>query len=435
MAFEIINGDEWFREELYNDTALSVKVKEKIVDCQSKTKDGIKLQDIVIIDTEKYGKMLVLDGIFQTSERDEIFYHEPIVHFAMFSHPNPKRVLIIGGGDGGAAREVLKHNVEIVDLVEIDPQVIELTCKYMPALSDGAFDNPKLGVYFEDGYKFIEKAVKEYKKYDVIIVDSPDPVGPAVSLFTREFYLGIKKILSEDGIVVRQTGSIFLQEEEMPTNYRHMKEIFSEVCVFTSDVPLYQGGIFSFTAASNMAGIFNKDLEEIRRRYYESGVGTIYYSPEMHIASMKLPHYIQNSLSKVAYGEELVIDMAGCDQEIIKSEAKMKEFAAALCDVIKMKSYGDTIVEDFGHAKARTSGFTVVQLIETSSIVAHISNYWGYVCLNIFTCAKFDPIAVISFVKEFFKAEKIKATLIKRGEFLEKEIQTINLTDTDYFSD
>ena len=435
MGFETVNGEQWFREDLYNDTTLSVKVKEKLIECESKTKDGNKLQDIVIIDTEKYGKVLILDGIFQASEKDELFYHEPFVHFGMFSHTNPKKILIIGGGDGGALREVLKHKIEAVDLVEIDPRVIELTCKYMPQLSAGAFDDTKVKVYFEDGNEFIEKACKENKKYDLVIVDSPDPVGPAVTLFSREFYLKIKNVLSEDGIIVRQTGSIFLQEEEMPTNFRHMKEIFTEVCVFTSDVPLYQGGKFSFIAASNKTGIFQNDLEEIRRKYKESGIETAYYSPEMHVASMELPHYIQNSLSKVAFGEELVIDMSGCDQDIIKSKGKMKEFAVTLCDVINMERYGETIVEDFGHAKSRTSGFSVIQLIETSSIVVHISNYWGYACLNIFTCAKFDPKLVIKFTKEFFKAEKIKATLIKRGEFLEKEIQTINLTDSADFSD
>lgn len=429
MGFEFVNGEEWFREELYTDTALSIKVKQRLAEHQSKRIDGSKLQDIVIIDTEKYGRVLILDGIFQTSEKDELFYHEPFVHIPMFSHPNPKRILIIGGGDGGAVREVLKHPVDYVDLVEIDSMVVELTCKFIPSLSNDAFSDPRVKKYFEDGSKFVDAASKENKKYDIIIVDSPDPVGPAVSLFSREFYLNIKKILADGGIVVRQTGSMFLQEEEMPTNFRHMKEIFPEICVFTSDIPLYHGGKFSFIAASNKIGIFKKDLEELRRKYAESGIETAYYSPDVHVASMFLPHYIQNALSKVSYGEELIIDMAGCNQETIKSAERIKEFVVKLCDVIKMKRYGDTIIEDFGHAKFRTSGFSIVQLIETSSIVAHISNYWGYVCLNVFTCAKFDPQEVVRFVKEFFEAEKIKAVLIKRGEFLEKEIQMISLTE------
>lgn len=428
MPFEIINGEEWFREELYTDTALSLKVKQKLVNHESKL-GGKKLQDIVIIDTERYGKVLILDGIFQTSEKDEFFYHEPLVHFAMFSHPNPKRILIIGGGDGGCLRETLKHKVETVDMVEIDPAVIELTSKFMPSLAGGAFSDPRAKIYFEDGFKFVENAHKEGKKYDVIIVDSPDPVGPAISLFSREFYLNIEKILSEDGIVVRQTGSMFLQEEEMPTNFRHMREIFPEICVYSSDVPLYHGGKFSFIAASNKIGIFAKDLEGLRRQYRESGIKTAYYSPDVHIASMELPHYIQNSLSTISFGEELVIDMAGCNQETIKSADRWKEFVVKLCDVIKMKRYGDTIIEDFGHAKFRTSGFSVIQLIETSSITAHIANYWGYICLNVFTCAKFNPQEVIQFAKEFFEAKKIKGILIKRGEFLEKEIQIVNLNE------
>lgn len=428
MGFEIINGEEWFREELYKDTALSIKVRERIVEHDSE-KDGKKLQNIVIIDTERYGKVLILDGIFQTSEKDEFFYHEPLVHFAMFSHPNPKKILIIGGGDGGALREVLKHKIDYVDIVEIDKMVVELVCKFMPSLPRGAFSDSRVRMYFEDGFKFVENASKENKKYDVIIVDSPDPVGPAISLFSREFYLNVKKILGDDGIVIRQAGSMFLQEEEMSTNFRHMKEIFQEVCVFSSDVPLYHGGKFSFLAASNEFGAFRKDLEELRKKYNESKIETIYYSPDIHIASMHLPQYVQNSLSKVNFGEELIIDMAGCNQETIKSAEKMKEFVTKLCDILKMKRYGETIIEDFGHAKFRTSGFSVVQLIETSSIVAHISNYWGYVCLNIFTCMKLDAQEVIRFTKEFFEAEKIKAILIKRGEFLEEKIKIVDLSE------
>ena len=427
MGFEKINGEEWFREELYNDVAQSVKVKTKLVEDQS-TLDGKKLQDIVIIDTDRYVKVLILDGIFQTSEKDEMFYHEPLVHFPMFSHPNPKKVLIIGGGDGGIMREVLKHNIDHVDLVDIDGKVVEYTKKLMPSLSDGAFENPKAKLHVEDGFKFVARCMKENIKYDIVIVDSPDPVGPAISLFSREFYLDIKRILTDNGIVVRQTGSIVLQSDEMPSNFRHMKEIFPEVCVFISDVPIYQGGIFSFVAASNKTGIFQKDLEELRKKYVESGIKTKYYSPENHVASMKLPKFAQDDLAKYSYGEELVIDMAGCNQETIKSEKKWREFVAKLCDdVLKMKRYGDTIVEDFGFAKSRTAGFSVVQLIETSSIVAHIANYWGYVCLNIFTCAPFDPKETIKFAKEYFEAEKIKAVYIKRGEFLTEEIQMIDL--------
>ncbi|MFH0837155.1 MAG: spermidine synthase, partial [Candidatus Aenigmatarchaeota archaeon] len=191
MGFENINGEQWFREELYNDVAQSLKVKEKLVEDQSFL-DGKKLQDIVIIDTERYGKVLILDGIFQTSEKDEIFYHEPLVHFPMFSHPSPKRILIIGGGDGGIMREVLKHKIDHVDLVDIDGKVIEYTKKFMPSLPGSAFDDPRAETHVEDGFKFVARCVKENIKYDVVIVDSPDPVGPAVSLFSREFYLDIK---------------------------------------------------------------------------------------------------------------------------------------------------------------------------------------------------------------------------------------------------
>ncbi|MFC2142934.1 polyamine aminopropyltransferase [Candidatus Aenigmatarchaeota archaeon] len=431
MGFEVVNGDLWFREDLYTDTALSVKVKEKIIETQSQL-NGKKLQDIVIVDTERYGRMLILDGIFQTTEKDEFFYHEMLCHFSMFTHPNPKRILVIGGGDGGILKQIVKHDVDRIDFVEIDKEVVDLCVKHMPKISGGAFNDPRLHKYFEDGKIFIERTKKEGVKYDVIIVDSPDPIGPAVSLFTREFYLDIEGVLSDDGIVVRQTGSSFLQEDDMPSNYRQSKEIFDDLAVFTSNVPTYQGGEFTFLAASNKKGVFNFNKEELEKRYNESGIKTHYYSPEKHIASAKLPRYIENHLSKAYYGEELVLDLSGCNQETIKSEEKWREFVANLCDnVLKMKRYGDTVVKNFGHGKAKTSGLTVVQLIETSSIVAHISNYWGYVCLNIFTCAAFDPKETIKFAKEFFGAESVKAVFIKRGEFLEKGIDITNLTDKD----
>lgn len=411
MALEKIKNELWFREELYPDVVQAVKVSKILIQKTTKDQKGKPLQKLLILDTPRFGKMLVLDEIIQTTEVDEKYYHEPLVHSVLFSHPKPKHILIIGGGDGGVLREVVKHPVAYIDLIEIDREVINLTKKYMPDFAGKSWDDPRLKIQIEDGALFVKRTKK---KYDIIILDTPDPVGPAKSLFQTTFYLDCKKILSPQGIIIRQTGSSILQPEEMPTNFRQMEELFPAVQVFLTAVPTYIGGYFTFVAGSLKKGIFSKTPPGLRARFQKLKLKTDWYTPSMHKASLVLPRELESSLKKTEYGIELIVDLYDCDYSVVTSRAKLYRFTKEICKVIKMNPYGKPLIPDFGHAMSKTAGPSLVQLIESSSITAHYSPHWRVVCLNIFTCKPLDTERTLKFVKEFFGAKRIRAFYIRR---------------------
>ncbi len=425
MALEKKKNEYWFKEELYSDYSQSIKVSKILAKKITKNKKGKKLQELLILDTPRFGKMLTLDGAVQLTEVDEKYYHEPLTHCALFSHPDPKNILIIGGGDGGILRELIKHPVDSIALVDIDREVIELTKKYMPDFAGNSWDDKRLKIYVEDGANFV-KTTK--KKYDVIILDTPDPIGPALSLFKTTFYLNCKKVLSPSGIIIRQTGSSLLQPEEMPSNFRQMEELFPEVKVFLTAVPTYVGGYFTFVAASPKKGIFRKALPQLGKRFKKLKLDTCWYTPQMHKAAMILPRELESSLKKTEYGTELIVDLYDCDYATLTSREKLYHFAKEVCKVIKMKPYGEPLIPDFGHSLSKTAGPSLVQLIESSSITAHYSPHWRMVCLNIFTCTSFDVKEALKFVKEFFNAKRAVAFLIKRGvRIFRDELEIIDI--------
>lgn len=412
MALEEKKNELWFYEDLYPDFTQAIKVSKVLFKKTTRNRKGKPLQKLLILDTPRFGRMLVLDNILQFTELDEKYYHEPLVHCALFSHPNPKKILIIGGGDGGALREVVRHPVKSVDLVEIDKEVIEAVRTYLPDFADKAWEDKRVKVHIEDGDKFIKN---KKKKYDVIILDTPDPVGPAKPLFQTSFYLACKKALSPNGIVIRQTGSSILQPEEMPSNFRQMEELFPEVKVFLTAIATYVGGYFTFVAASPKKGIFLKSLSSLRERFKKIKLETLWYTPSMHKAAIILPRELESSLKKTEYGSELIIDLYDCDYSAITSRPKLLQFAKEICETIKMKPFGKPFIADFGAAMSKTVGPSLVQLIESSSITAHYSPHWRMVCLNIFTCTSFNPEKTIRFVKDFFGASRARAFLLKRG--------------------
>ncbi len=427
MALEKRKNELWFREELYPDIVQSVKVSKVLFQKTTKNKQGETLQKLLILDTPRFGKMLTLDGAIQFTEADEKYYQEPLAHCALFSHPNPKNVLIIGGGDGGILREVAKHPVRSIDLVEIDKDVIDLTKKYLPDFAQNSWKDPRVKVFIEDGALFIKKAKK---KYDVVIIDSPDPIGVAKSLFHTTFYENCRKILASGGIIIRQTGSSVLQPEEMPTNFRQMEELFPEVKVFLTAVTTYIGGYFTFVAASNAKGVFTKALPRLLQRFNKLKMETEWYTPQIHKASMILPRELTSSLKKTDYGIELVVDLYGCDYEAITSHKKLAQFAKELCKVIGMKPYGEPLIPDFGFSLSKTAGPSLVQLIESSSITAHYSPHWGMVCLNIFTCKSFDEKKTLQFVKKFFGSTRARAFLLRRGpRIFKRELEIIKVAN------
>ncbi|MDO8424473.1 MAG: polyamine aminopropyltransferase [bacterium] len=425
MSLEKIKKEYWFKEELYPDYNQSIKVSKIFAEKITRDEKGKPLQKLLILETPRFGKMLVLDEIVQLTEADEKYYHEPFVHVSLLSHPNPKNILIIGGGDGGILRETVKHKINSIDLVDIDGDVIKFVRKYMPDFAGKAWEDPRLKVHIKDGAKFVKETKK---KFDVIIIDSPDPVGPAKSLFQTKFYLDCKKVLSSGGIIIRQTGSSILQPEEMPSSFRQMEELFPEVQVFLTALPTYVGGYFTFVAGCLEKGLFKKALPRLNQRFKKLKIPTDWYTPQMHKASMILPRELQSSLKKTEYGQELVVDLYDCDYSIISSREKLYQFARQMCEVINMKPYGEPLIPDFGHSLSKTAGPSLVQLIESSSITAHYSPHWRMVCLNVFTCTTFDPQKALEFAKRFFGSGRAVAFLLKRGpRVFKKDLKIIDI--------
>jgi len=280
--------EKWFYESLFASVKLGLKVRKTVVSEKS------VYQKIDILDTYQFGRVLVLDGIVQTTERDEFIYHEMLSHLPLLSHPHPERVLIIGGGDGGILREVLKHPVKEVFLVEIDEKVIELSKTYLSAICRSSFDDRRAKIIIDDGGNFI----KDYKgKFDVAIIDSSDPIGPAKVLFSPKFYRDSFNALSHsDGIFTQQTGSPFLQGKELPYAYKTLRKVFPFVVTFLAAVPTYVGGLFSFVFASKGIDPLKIHLSEIEKRYRKLKLETRYYNPEIHFASFALPTYIKGKV-------------------------------------------------------------------------------------------------------------------------------------------
>ncbi len=277
----------WFYENIHPDVKIGIKGK---ILYKKKT----PYQDLRLYSTPEYGRMLVLDGAIQTTEKDEFIYHEMITHPVMLAHPRPKKVLIIGGGDGGVLREVLKYKIEKVSLVELDKDVIDISRKYLSKICRKSFEDKRLNIVIDDGNNFV-KTTKD--KFDIVIIDSPDPIGPAKILFSRKFYSQVHSVLNSKGIMIRQSGSTTLQAEELRSNYKTLKRIFPFVTVQLSAVPTYTGGFFSFLIASENINPKNIKTKNIEKRINELKLKTKYYNLETHKASMMLPVYVENLLN------------------------------------------------------------------------------------------------------------------------------------------
>jgi spermidine synthase len=246
-----------------------------------------RYQELAIIDTLEWGKTLVLDGNIQVTEADEFIYHEMITHTAMNSHPNPEKVLIIGGGDGGTAREVLKHKrVEQVDLVEIDGRVVENSKVYLPSMAC-SYDDPRLKLYVEDGIKFVQDS---QDLYDLVIVDSSDPIGPAVQLYSADFYTDVHRRLQEDGMIVAQSESPVFYQDIFVSVYKNLSSVFSTVKVSLAPIMTYTAGPWSFTIGSK-----KWDPETIADDKMTIN-GLKYYNERIHKGAFILPQFIEEML-------------------------------------------------------------------------------------------------------------------------------------------
>jgi spermidine synthase len=237
--------------------------------------------------------MLLIDGIVQTTEKDEFIYHEMMAHVPMLSHPHPQKVLIIGGGDGGVLREVLRYDSVVkATIVEIDTEVVNFCQEHLSLISNGAFYDRRTNLIIADGADYIRKTDA---RFDIIIVDSPDPVGPAQALFSERFYKDIYNALKSGGIMVRQTGSLHLQAEEQGQAHRLLKNLFQYSFFYLYSVPTYVGGLFSTVFCSDTINPNTVDINSISERFSHNNLMTRYYSPELHVRAFGIPPFFREN--------------------------------------------------------------------------------------------------------------------------------------------
>ena len=275
-----------FTEELYKKYNQNITI-EKII-----TSQNSKFQNILIFDSKYFGRILTLDKVIQITEFDHFYYSEMLSHIPIITHGKVKRVLIIGGGDGAIAHEVLKHNsIKEVFICEIDQEVINLSVKYLKKINFGSLKNSKVKIIIEDASKFIKK--NNFKNYfDLIIADRPDPIGPGKNLFKIKFYKDIKNALSNNGIAVFQNGVPFFQKKELKDTMKHLKSTFNYSGVYLTVVPTYIGGYMALTWSSNAIDI-SKKINLDKHSKVINKLNTQYYTKEIHYTSFILPKWIK----------------------------------------------------------------------------------------------------------------------------------------------
>lgn len=274
----------WRVEQLHADFQLGLRADKVLYDSETEH------QRLVVFENETFGRVLTLDSVVQTTEKDEFIYHEMLAHLPLFAHGAARKVLIVGGGDGGMLEEVLKHSgVEKVTQVEIDAGVIDFSKQYLPSICKDAYDDPRLDLVIADGADFVANCEE---RYDVAIVDSTDPVGPGEVLFTDTFYGKAKNCLAPGGILVTQNGVPFLQGEELRNTLRAFKALFADAACYLATVPTYAGGPMAFGWGCDDPAKRQVSLETLEQRYAEAGIETRYYNPAVHLGAFALPNYI-----------------------------------------------------------------------------------------------------------------------------------------------
>ena len=280
-----MHSELWIEEKFEDFYGMRFKVEKVLFSGKS------PFQTVDVVETKGHGRMLLNDGLIMVTERDEFVYHDMITHVPMFVHPNPKRVLIIGGGDGGTAREVLRHpSVEQAVMVEIDKMVVDACVEFIPQTSKD-LNHPKLELIIGDGLEYMRG---DHKPFDIIIVDSTDPIGPAQPLFGPEFYQDIHRLLTPNGIVVSQGESPFMHPEVQESMLKLLGKIFPVVRSFNFSNLTYPGGLWSFSFCSKSLHPLHDFKSE---RVKASGLDFEYYNEEVHRASFALPSFMQKRLA------------------------------------------------------------------------------------------------------------------------------------------
>ncbi len=275
----------WFNDSIEFGHGCRISIRIKDVLCHYRS----KYQEIAIFETEKLGRMLVLDGITMLTEFDEFAYHEMIVHVPLLVHPNPAQVLVIGGGDGGTVRELLKHpEVQEIHVCELDEEVVKACRKYLPSLAS-SFDDPKVKFFYQDGARFVNE---HPESYDIIIVDSTDPIGPGQILFQRKFYEDMKSALKPEGIAVTQCESIYLHKHVISGVASFARELYPKLGYYLSMVPAYPSGVIGFFFCS----LKYDPVEDLSEERAQKLPGLKYYTTSLHRAAFTLPRFAEELL-------------------------------------------------------------------------------------------------------------------------------------------
>jgi len=276
----------WY-EETFNGTRLSLEVTKTVWSGKS------EYQKIDIFETRAYGRAMAIDDVFMTSEGDEFVYHEMLTHPAMLTHPGPKRVLVIGGGDGGTVREVLRHpSVETCVMIEIDQLVVDACKEHLPTIGR-AWDHPKLDLRFADGIDYVKNS--DDPKYDVILLDGTDPIGPGEVLFTEEFFRGCKRMLAEGGAMAMQSETPMLLRDIFFETQHKLRRLFEHVHPYFGPVPLYASGIWSWTLCFDQPRDHRAADAE---RVAVLDEGNRYYNADVHRSAFAVPNYVRRGLEK-----------------------------------------------------------------------------------------------------------------------------------------
>lgn len=283
-------SDQWYNETLYENYGQRFKIENVLFE------HNTDHQHLVIFENSQFGRVMALDGIIQTTTRDECIYHEMMVHVPVLAHGYAKKILIIGGGDGGILREVVKHkHIEHITMIEIDAAVVEMSKKFLPSISNGAFDDPRLNLVIADGMDYVRNCTE---KFDIIITDSTDPIGPGEVLFTDDFYSSAKKCLAKDGIIASQNGASFLQEWEFEGTYKRLASLYQDPWFYLASVPTYIGGFMTLAWATDNATYRNHPVTTISERFAANPFSTQYYTPEIHVGAFNLPRHVLVKIAK-----------------------------------------------------------------------------------------------------------------------------------------
>jgi spermidine synthase len=285
--------DSWINETLYPDWGQRFRVRRELARVRS------AFQDIVIFDSASHGRVMVLDGVIQITERDEFVYQEMLTHVPLLAHGAAANVLIIGAGDGGVLRRALRHRaVQRVVMVEIDSEVIRLAKQHLPNIAGSAWHDARAEVVVGDGIGYVQRAPDA--SFDVIIVDSTDPIGVGEVLFTDAFYASCARVLTARGIVVNQCGVPFMQADELRETSARRAEFFPHVTAYVAAVPTYVGGFMTLGWAAKDPGLVRASVAEIRARAEAAGIlgTTRYWTPEIHVGAFHLPPYIAEHLPR-----------------------------------------------------------------------------------------------------------------------------------------